>query len=89
MVFQIAIELRVGFPPLDDDGNKIYLHHLGQKANSPLIELTFAEHRQGGNDSIWHDKNKETEVHGEGSTWNADRRDYWFEREKQFDGGNS
>jgi hypothetical protein len=78
-----------GLSPLDNDGNKIYLHHLGQKVDSPLVELTYAEHMQGGNDKIWHDKNISTEVHGEDNTWDSDRKDYWSEREKQMDGGNA
>jgi hypothetical protein len=47
------------------------LHHLGQKADSPLVELTAEEHRTGEyengkkNQSLWHDNTLETEVHGE------------------------
>lgn len=69
-----------GYAPLDKDGRPIQLHHIGQKADSPLAELTFREHRCGGNDTILHDKKKETEVHGEGNNWDNERQDYWKNR---------
>lgn len=49
--------------PLDKNGKPIHLHHIGQRPDSPLAELTFEEHRMGGNDTILHDKNRPTEVH--------------------------
>lgn len=69
-----------GYAPLDKNGRPIQLHHIGQHADSPLAELTFEEHRTGGNDTILHDKNKETEVHGEGNNWDHERKDYWKNR---------
>lgn len=74
-----------GYAPLDKTGKPIQLHHIGQHADSPLAELTFNEHRTGGNDTILHDKTKETEVHGEGNNWYNERKDYWSNR--QPDGG--
>lgn len=74
-----------GYAPLDKTGKPIQLHHIGQHADSPLAELTFKEHRTGGNDTILHDKTKETEVHGEGNNWDNERKDYW--RNRQLDGG--
>lgn len=74
-----------GYAPLDITGKPIQLHHIGQHADSPLAELTFKEHRTGGNDTILHDKNKETEVHGEGNNWDNERKDYWQNR--QLNGG--
>ena len=49
-----------GLAPLDKNGRPIQLHHIGQHADSPLAELTFEEHRCGGNDTILHDKTKPT-----------------------------
>lgn len=69
-----------GLAPLDKNGKPLQLHHIGQHADSPLAELTFEEHRCGGNDTILHDKNKETEVHGEGNKWDSERSDYWKAR---------
>ena len=74
-----------GYAPLDKNGKPIQLHHIGQHADSPLAELTFKEHRTGGNDTILHDKLKETEVHGERNNWHNERRDYW--KNRQPDGG--
>ena len=85
-----------GLAPLDSEtGKPIELHHLGQKADSPLVELTEQEHRTGEykdgkkNQSLWHDNTIETEVHGEGNNWDKERQDYWQERSKQIEGGNS
>ncbi len=74
-----------GYAPLDKTGRPIQLHHIGQHTDSPLAELTFKEHRTGGNDTILHDKTKETEVHGEGNNWDNERKDYW--KNRQPDGG--
>lgn len=79
--------IKRGLPPLDSKtGKPIELHHLGQKANSPLVELTVEEHRTGEyadgkkNQSLWHDNTVETEVHGEGNNWNQERKEYWRAR---------
>lgn len=72
--------LENGLAPLDKQENPIQLHHIGQHKESPLAELTFEEHRCGGNDLILHDKTKATEVHGEGSTWDAERIGHWKSR---------
>ena len=78
-----------GLAPLDSKtGKPLELHHLGQKADSPLVELTEEEHRTGEyedgkkNQSLWHDNTKETEVHGEGSNWDQERKAHWKERIK-------
>lgn len=81
-----------GKPPLDENGKPIELHHLGQKADSPLVELTVEEHRTGErsdgtkNQSLWHDNTKETEVHGEGSSWTQERESHWETRAEQSKG---
>ena len=80
-----------GHPPLDSKtGKPIELHHLGQKADSPLVELTAEEHRTGEyengkkNQSLWHDNTIDTDVHGEGNKWDQERKDHWTERAKQL-----
>ncbi len=60
------------------------LHHVGQQADSTLAILTKAEHMQGGNDLIWHDKGIETAVHGAGNNWNAEREAIWEAIAKMF-----
>ena len=79
--------------PLDSKtGKPIDLHHLGQKADSPLVELTEEEHRTGEyedgkkNQSLWHDNAKETEVHGEGNSWDQERKAHWKARAEQCKG---
>ena len=76
-----------GLAPLDSKtGKPIELHHLGQKVDSPLVELTEEEHRTGEyedgkkNQSLWHDNTKETEVHGEGNSWDQERKAHWKAR---------
>lgn len=63
-----------GKPPLID-GKPVELHHIGQKQDGPLAELTQQEHRGSGNDGILHDKTKETEI---------DRNEFKKEREQHW-----
>lgn len=79
-----------GLAPLDSrTGKPIELHHLGQKTDSPLVELTEEEHRTGEyedgkkNQSLWHDNTVETEVHGEGNNWDQERKAHWKARATQ------
>lgn len=72
--------VKKGAAPLDRNGNSIELHHIGQNVDSPLAELTFEEHRCGGNDTILHDKSIETEIHGEGNKWDNERQTHWKNR---------
>lgn len=64
----------------------VHLHHIGQKADSPLAELTRSEHLSGGNDTILHDKGKPTETHGAGNSWNSEKREYWKNRAEYNEG---
>lgn len=80
--------IKRGLAPLDKNAEAIQLHHIGQHADSPLAELTFEEHRCNGNDTILHDKTKETETHGEGSTWDTERQAYWKDRGNYNEGVN-
>lgn len=82
--------MKRGLAPLDSKtGKPIELHHLGQKADSPLVELTEEEHRTGEyeygkkNQSLWHDNTVETEVHGEGNNWDQERKAHWKQRAQQ------
>ena len=81
-----------GNSPFDSKtGEKIQLHHLGQKADSPLVELTETEHRTGKykgdkkNQFLWHDNTKETEVHGEGNNWDPERKAHWKARAAELE----
>lgn len=73
-----------GRPPITNDGEEIELHHIGQKQNSPLAELTMEQHRGVGNDTILHDKIKETEI--DRNEFGKERRDHWKNRVESMEG---
>lgn len=70
-----------GRPPLTKDGQEVELHHIGQKPDSPLAELTTQEHRGVGNDTILHDKNKESEI--DRNEFAKDRKNHWKSRAEE------
>lgn len=67
-----------GLSPINKDGKVIELHHIGQHADSPLAELTPEEHRSKGNDSILHDKTKESEI--DRQVFAGERSEHWEAR---------
>ncbi len=67
-----------GLAPLDKNGKPIELHHIGQKPDSPLAELTQEEHRGKGHDSVLHDKNKDTEI--DRTAFSKEKADHWNTR---------
>ncbi|WP_202109133.1 HNH/ENDO VII family nuclease [Succinivibrio dextrinosolvens] len=84
-----------GLAPLDSEtGKPIELHHLGQKEDSPLVELTEEEHRTGEyedgkkNQTLWHDNTTTTEVHYKGNNWDIERKNHWKSR-AELDRGTS
>jgi hypothetical protein len=72
-----------GKAPLDPNGRPIELHHIGQKQDSPLAELTVAEHRGNGNDNILHNKLKESEINRE--AFGMERAEHWKARAEQIE----
>lgn len=78
--------MEAGRAPLDKDGRPIELHHIGQKSDSPLAELTGSEHRGKGNDNILHDKQKESEINRQ--DFDKERRCYWKARAEQIESKN-
>lgn len=75
--------MQLGLAPLDADGNKVELHHIGQQADSPLAELTRAEHRGKGNDNVLHNKLKESEINRE--DFDKERKEYWKARAEEIE----
>ena len=67
-----------GLPPLDKNGRPIELHHIGQKSDRPLAELTTSEHRGKGNDTVLHDKKKESEI--DRDKFAEERSEHWKNR---------
>lgn len=70
-----------GLAPLDKNGKPIELHHIGQKPDSPLAELTQEEHRGKDNDSVLHDKNKDTEI--DRAAFSKEKEEHWEVRAKE------
>lgn len=73
-----------GRPPITKNGEEVELHHIGQKPNSPLAELTMEQHRGVGNDTILHDKIKETEI--DRNEFGKERRNHWKNRVESMEG---
>ncbi len=71
--------MRQGLAALDPTGSSYELHHIGQKVDSTLAILTKEEHRLGDNHSIWHIFNIDSEVHVQGSAWDAERKKFWMD----------
>lgn len=67
-----------GLSPINKDGKVIELHHIGQHADSPLAELTTEEHRGKGNDTILHDKTKESDI--DRQAFASERSAHWEAR---------
>lgn len=70
--------MKNGNPPIAPNGEIIELHHIGQKPDSPLAELTRTEHMDKGNDIILHDKNKVSEI--DRSAFQKERQAHWQNR---------
>ncbi|MBD5282459.1 MAG: hypothetical protein HDS33_05450 [Bacteroides sp.] len=68
--------IKEGKAPYGPDGERINLHHIGQKADSPLAELTNTEHKK--NDGILHNKTKPSEIGRE--VFRSERQQYWMAR---------
>ena len=75
--------MKQGRAPLDDNNKPIELHHVGQRHDSPLAELTGAEHRGNGNDNVLHNKLKESEI--DRSDFGKERSEYWKARAVQIE----
>lgn len=76
--------MEIGRPPITKNGEEVELHHIGQKQNSPLAELTTQEHRGVGNDAILHDKVKETEINR--NEFAKERYEHWQSRLSSMEG---
>lgn len=74
--------MAAGRAPIDENGDPVNLHHIGQREQSPLAELPDRVHKQY--DAVLHDKTIPTEVHGLGNNWNEERSQYWRERVKNL-----
>lgn len=63
--------------PINTKGEVIELHHIGQDADSPLAQLTTAEHRSVGNNSVLHNTSGGYQSKIDRNAFNAEKRAYW------------
>lgn len=75
--------MKNGLSPINLDGEKVELHHKGQKMDAPLMELTTTEHRGQGNDTILHDKQKESEI--DRTKFNNEKMNHWKDRAEKVE----
>jgi hypothetical protein len=78
-----AERIEAHLSPINEEGETIELHHIGQKSDSPFAELTRIEHRGQGNDTILHDKNITTEI--DRVEFHKEKNDYWKARMEMED----
>lgn len=72
-----------GLAPIKEN-KPIELHHVGQHSDSSLAELTNKEHHSGGNDTILHDKTKDSEI--DRNSFAGEKAMYWKARAKEVEG---
>ena len=73
-----------GLSPLNKDGLPYELHHVGQKNDAPLAELTHSEHMSPENNKTLHPIRTGSEV-DHGYSWKDIREDHWKARAEQFE----
>lgn len=74
--------MQKGLAPLTEDSQSVELHHIGQRSDSPLAELTMREHRGAGNDTILHDKMKVSEI--DRNAFVTEKAEHWKQRANQL-----
>lgn len=67
-----------GYPPHDVNGAPYELHHIGQLTDSPLAELTWAQHHDGGNFKVLHTFDDYSDI-GRGE-FAREKSEYWKAR---------
>ncbi len=72
-----------GLSPIDKNRETIELHHIGQKSDAPLAELSTTEHRGKGNDAILHKKTKESEINR--MEFKKEKEEHWKNREENVE----
>ena len=72
--------MKQGLAPIGKDGKAVELHHLKQKNDGIIIELTSKEHNV--NSKILHQYRKKSEI--DRNAFNKFKKDYWKERSEEF-----
>lgn len=73
--------MKQGLAPIGKDGKAVELHHLKQKDNGLIIELTNKEHNV--NSKVLHGYKKESEI--DRNAFNKFKKQHWQERAKDFE----
>ena len=73
--------MKQGLAPIGKDGKAVELHHLKQKDDGLIIELTSREHNI--NSKVLHQYKKESEINR--NAFNKFKKQYWQERLKDFE----
>jgi len=79
----IREEQNTGLSPINKNNETIELHHIDQKNNGPLAELTPYEHRSNENYSTLHDTKKESEI--DRNNFINERSEHWKLRANEGD----
>ncbi len=78
--------MQQGLSALDPATGQAYeLHHIGQQMESTLAVLSKAEHMQAGNNTIWHDIGKMSEI--QRKVFDIQRADFWMAMAKTLIAG--
>ena len=64
--------------PINKNGETVELHHIGQKDDSPLAELTEREHRSKETNSVLHDTTKKDSDIDKNNFNNNVRPQHWL-----------
>ena len=67
--------IKQGLAPIDSTGFPYELHHIGQKADSPLAILSQTEHHRSGNFATLH--YQETGKQISDQAWKAQKKEFW------------
>lgn len=71
-----------GYPPHDGNGDPYELHHIGQLTDSPLAELTWAQHREGSNYAALHSIDDYSDI--DRREFEKEKAAYWMARYKML-----
>lgn len=69
-----------GKPPLGKDGKPVEIHHVNQKANGPVKEMTRTDHRGKGNYAKNHPNRGPSQIDRNKAA--RERRRHWKEKGK-------
>jgi hypothetical protein len=67
--------VKANLAPIDAEGKSYELHHIGQKADSPLAILSYSEHHAAGNYKILHYQEEGKNVAD--AVWKEQKKDFW------------